>query len=190
MVYKLNVTDHADELLDNLVYHLIYRLKNKEAAKHLLDSVESIYDRLVENPYQFPKSRDIYLAKKGYYEAVIPQMNYIVIFDVRKDIVNIVGYTFGRELDRESLYYERFITHLKHFLARVVKNETYGEDANDRLAIIVKDEFPKSYRCALRIRDYLKVSKKYNVSLEEISYLTIHIQRLSGEGQKNIHKES
>ena len=33
MVYKLNVTDHADELLDNLVYHLIYRLKNKEAAK-------------------------------------------------------------------------------------------------------------------------------------------------------------
>ena len=51
MVYKLNVTDHADELLDNLVYHLIYRLKNKEAAKHLLDSVESIYDRLVENPY-------------------------------------------------------------------------------------------------------------------------------------------
>ena len=91
MVYKLNVTDHADELLDNLVYHLIYRLKNKEAAKHLLDSVESIYDRLVENPYQFPNSRDMYLAKKGYYEAVIPQMNYIVIFDVRKDIVNIVG---------------------------------------------------------------------------------------------------
>ena len=33
----------------------------------------------------------MYLAKKGYYEAVIPQMNYIAIFDVRKDIVNIVG---------------------------------------------------------------------------------------------------
>lgn len=117
-------------------------------------------------------------------------MQTINIPGITKDIVNIVGYTFGRELDRESLYYERFITHLKHFLARVVKNETYGEDANDRLAIMVKDEFPKSYRCALRIRDYLKVSKKYNVSLEEISYLTIHIQRLSGECQKNIHKES
>ena len=45
----------------------------------------------MENPYQFPKSRDMYLAKKGCYEVVIPQMNYIVIFDVRKDIVNIVG---------------------------------------------------------------------------------------------------
>ena len=30
MVYKLNVTDHADELFDNLVYHLIYRLKKKK----------------------------------------------------------------------------------------------------------------------------------------------------------------
>lgn len=29
MDYKLNITEHADELLDNLVYHLIYRLKNK-----------------------------------------------------------------------------------------------------------------------------------------------------------------
>ena len=24
MAYKLNLTEHADELLDNLVYHLIY----------------------------------------------------------------------------------------------------------------------------------------------------------------------
>lgn len=35
MIYKLNVTEHADELLDNLVYHLIYRLMNKQAAQRL-----------------------------------------------------------------------------------------------------------------------------------------------------------
>ena len=35
MAYKLNVTEHADELLGNLVYHLIYRLKNDQAAKHI-----------------------------------------------------------------------------------------------------------------------------------------------------------
>ena len=40
MVYKLNVTEHADELLDKLVYHLIYRLKNDQAAKHLLDCID------------------------------------------------------------------------------------------------------------------------------------------------------
>ena len=91
MAYKLNVTEHAEELLDNLVYHLIYRLKNEQAAKHLLDGIDSIYDRLEDNPLQFPVSRDVYLAKRGYHEAVVPQMNYMIVFDVRADVVNIVG---------------------------------------------------------------------------------------------------
>jgi len=80
MVYKLNVTEHADELLDKLVYHLIYRLKNDQAAKHLLDCMDVIYDRLEVNPFQFAECRDTYLSKKGYREAVVPQMNYIIIF--------------------------------------------------------------------------------------------------------------
>ena len=40
IAYKLNITERADELLDNLVYHLIYRLKNKQAATHLLDCID------------------------------------------------------------------------------------------------------------------------------------------------------
>ena len=66
MVYKLNVTEHADELLDKLVYHLIYRLKNDQAAKHLLDCIDVIYDRLEVNPFQFAECRDAYLSKKGF----------------------------------------------------------------------------------------------------------------------------
>ena len=69
MAYKLNVTEHADELLDNLVYHLVNRLKNKQAARHLLDSIDIVYDRLENNPYRYPECRDTYLAKKGYREA-------------------------------------------------------------------------------------------------------------------------
>ena len=91
MAYKLNVTEHADELLDRLIYHLIYRLKNEQAAKHLLDSMEVIYDRLEVNPFQSPECRDVYLAKKGYREAVMPQMNYLIIYDVRGHAVNVVG---------------------------------------------------------------------------------------------------
>lgn len=49
MAYKLNVTEHADELLENLVYYLIYRLKSEQAARHLLDGIDSIYDRLEDN---------------------------------------------------------------------------------------------------------------------------------------------
>lgn len=91
MVYKLHITEHADELLDHLVYHLIFRLKNEQAAKHLLDGIDNVYDRLECNPEQFPLCRDTYLTKKGYHEAIVPQMEYIIIFDIRSDVVNVIG---------------------------------------------------------------------------------------------------
>lgn len=91
MDYKLVISEHADELLDNLVYYLLYRLKSEQAARHLLDGIDGIYDRLKTNPFQFPFSRDNYLANMGYHEAVVPQMDYIVIFVVREDTVNVVG---------------------------------------------------------------------------------------------------
>lgn len=91
MDYKLVISEYADELFDNLVYYLLYRLKNEQAAKHLLDGIESIYDRLETNPFQFPLSGDVYLANKSYHEAVVPQMDYIVIFDVREENVNVAG---------------------------------------------------------------------------------------------------
>ena len=91
MAYKLIITEHADELLDAALQYLIYQLKNEQAAVHLLDEVEKIYDRLEENPMQFPLSRDTYLAGKGYHEAVVGQMNYIILFRIETDFVMIAG---------------------------------------------------------------------------------------------------
>lgn len=91
MAYKLIITEHADELLDNLIYHLLYRLKNEQAARHLLDGIENVYKRLEENPLQFPSCRDMYLAGKGHHEALVPQMDYLVVFCVKSDIVSVVG---------------------------------------------------------------------------------------------------
>lgn len=91
MAYKLIVTEHADELLDHILCYLSYQLKNEQAVAHLLDELDHIYDRLEENPRQFPLSGDTYLAAKGYHEAVIGQMNYMIVFRISGDVVNIVG---------------------------------------------------------------------------------------------------
>lgn len=91
MIYNLIITDRAKELLDELVCHLIYRLKNEGAASHLFDGIEKIYDRLEENPYQFPDSKDPYLKHMGYKEAVVTDMNYILIFKIEGNGVYVLG---------------------------------------------------------------------------------------------------
>lgn len=91
MAYKLTVTRHANELLDNILHYLVYQLNSKQAAGHLLDEINYIYDRLEENPLQFPLSRDTYLADKGYHEAVCRQMKYTIVFSISGDIVYIAG---------------------------------------------------------------------------------------------------
>lgn len=91
MAYKLTITEHADELLDNLLYHLLFRLKNEQAAQHLLSGIENVYGRLEKNPLQFPLSRNTYLASKGYHEAIVSQMDYIVVFNVKEHFVNVTG---------------------------------------------------------------------------------------------------
>ena len=45
MVYKLIVTERAEEQLDECLYYLVYRLGNNIAAEHLLTCIEKAYDR-------------------------------------------------------------------------------------------------------------------------------------------------
>ena len=91
MTYNLIITERADELLDKLVIYLLYQLKNEKAASHLLSSISKIYDRVAENPFQFPECRDIALKREKYREAVIPDMNYVVIYKINEDTVYIQG---------------------------------------------------------------------------------------------------
>lgn len=91
MAYRLIITEHAEELIDKLILYLMFHLKNEQAASHLLSGLEHIYSRLEVNPLQFPICKDKYLAAKEYREAIIPHMNYILIFQILDNSVIIMG---------------------------------------------------------------------------------------------------
>ena len=63
MHYKLVVTDEMDRLLDERVGYLIKEFKSNQAASHLLDGIEEIYDYL---PYRLTmfdeRTRNRFLA--------------------------------------------------------------------------------------------------------------------------------
>ena len=60
----LNMHRSAQELVDNLVGYLMYKLKNPDAALHLADELNVVYDRLEKNPYQYPESSDDFLRSR------------------------------------------------------------------------------------------------------------------------------
>ena len=92
MVYNLIITDRADELIDSRVFYIINKLKNTTAAGHLLDGISEVYNRLEENPYQFPDSKDDYLKRRGYKEALISDMQYKIVFRIEESTVYVVGF--------------------------------------------------------------------------------------------------
>lgn len=91
MSYNLIITERAEVHLDSLVQYLLYKIKSRQAAKHLMDSVSSIYDRLEDNPFQFPECNDEYLFYKGYREAALTDMNYTIIFKIEGKDVFVLG---------------------------------------------------------------------------------------------------
>ena len=103
------------------------------------------------------------------------------IFQVTKviqEIMTIVKYHFHAEFDTSNVYYYRFITHLKFFALRLLKDNQFNEDEENELLDVVKDKYCTSYECVLKIKDFLE--KKYNYTLQEdeIVYLTIHVHRV------------
>lgn len=94
-----------------------------------------------------------------------------------EDILNIVKYYFKLDFDEESINYYRFVTHLKFFAYRMLKNVCYKDD-DDFLYKIIKDKYHKPYLCSCKIKQYLKKAHNYELADEEMIYLTIHIERV------------
>ena len=103
------------------------------------------------------------------------------IFQVTKviqEIMTIVKYHFHAEFDTSNVYYYRFITHLKFFALRLLKDNQFNEDEENELLDVVKDKYCTSYECVLKIKDFLEKKYNYTLQVDEIVYLTIHVHRV------------
>ena len=105
-----------------------------------------------------------------------------VTFDIPRlidDIIAIVESEFSIKIDKESIHYERFITHLKFFAARVLQAKQMPDDDDFLFRNMIRDQYKKSYACAQIIRQHLDECYKVTISEEEVVYLTVHIKRVT-----------
>lgn len=102
---------------------------------------------------------------------------------IMQEISNIVKYYFSVEFDTDSVYYYRFITHLKFFAQRLVQGKTYNGGEDDFLDV-VRRKYATSYKCVEKIADFINRKYDYVLSDEEKLYLTIHIERIIYKTEK------
>ncbi|WP_316569263.1 BglG family transcription antiterminator LicT [Neobacillus sp. YIM B06451] len=92
-------------------------------------------------------------------------------------LVSIIESCFQLELDVNSVFYIRFITHLKFFLYRLFSNKEYRNN-DEYLYEVTKDRFKVEYECVRKIAGFLKEKYNYSVPNAELGYLLIHINSM------------
>lgn len=97
---------------------------------------------------------------------------------VMQEILHIIQYTCKISFDEESVYYYRFITHLKFFAQRLLTHTAYNDDGNDKLLELVKEQYHDAFQCVCKIAEFIVRNYEYCLSGEEQLYLTIHIERI------------
>ncbi|NFE72365.1 PRD domain-containing protein [Clostridium botulinum] len=103
--------------------------------------------------------------------------NTMLTIRMLKDIFNIIQYNFGITIDKDSLNYSRFLTHLQFFVQRLLDDRMIESKENFIFEQMIK-EYPKEVKCARLIGDYVKKVLNKEISNEELLYLTIHILRI------------
>lgn len=101
--------------------------------------------------------------------------NYKIAMIVNQVQEIVKNYFSDITFNESSLYYQRFLTHLKYFAQRYLHKELqYDEDEN--LFQLVQEQCREAYGCVKLI--YLMMEEKYAYALskEEMMYLAIHIQ--------------
>ncbi|MEG0410546.1 MAG: PRD domain-containing protein [Erysipelotrichaceae bacterium] len=114
--------------------------------------------------------------------AEMDESNMTQVFEITKiiqEVSNIVKYHFGVEFEINSVYYYRFITHLKFFAQRLILGkQNEDSEADDGLLDLVKAKYYNAYNCTEKISGFILRKHGHQLTNEEKLYLTIHIERV------------
>ncbi|WP_291652657.1 BglG family transcription antiterminator LicT [Clostridium sp.] len=106
--------------------------------------------------------------------------NTILMVKMMKDIINIIKYDLKIKLDKDSLNYSRFITHLQYFLQRVMEDKI-TDSKNSFILEQIEMQYPDKVKCARLIKNYVQKVINKQISEDEILYLSMHIIRVSND---------
>lgn len=144
-----------------------------EVSKQALEAIKEEFGT------EFEEDEAGYIAQHIVNAQLDDDMSDIVnVTRIMQDILNIIKYSYKIDFNEESVYYYRFVTHLKFFAQRILNRLTYEDDDEDVFEVF-KDKYNESYKCVLKIKEQIKQIYDYELSKDEQLYLMIHIERIT-----------
>lgn len=97
-------------------------------------------------------------------------------------ILAFISQEYQIELDAESTDYIRFLTHLRYFVIRQINQEALKDTSLDRdLLMMIREKYQRAYQVALGISEKVRREEGWEITYNEIVYLTIHVWRITSE---------
>lgn len=107
------------------------------------------------------------------------------IVSITNDILEIVKYHFRIVYNEDSIAYSRYITHVRFLAQRLVSNQQLKEDSLEFVYGEVAKKCIKEKECVKKVENFIKDKYGYSFTIQEATYLTIHIHRIIEEYQND-----
>lgn len=187
-----------DSLLITLSDHISFAIERKknsmEFSNPLMDSISEYFpDEFALGKYCLEKINNTLNVHLSNDEAGFIAMHIInarlgtkmsQVSDITKlvnDCADIADKCFSGKIDKTSVFYERFLIHLKFLAKRLFKAEELPNvlSRDDDILSLIELKFKKHYKCAKCMQDHILKNYAKTISEDEMLTLAIHLKRIT-----------
>ena len=103
--------------------------------------------------------------------------------EVFAQVFDVIGATYGKPIDTNSMSAARFITHLRYLFVRADRenNKQQRHITQPGVLAALRADAPQAFACAQKVLLLLEMQLNQPLRQDELTYLTIHIDRLAQE---------
>lgn len=190
-----------DMILITLADHISYLLERMKQKTYLINPLQWEMKNIFPDEFAYSKKAVKYLRKVTGLEipeeeAAFIAMHFVnahlemgnmqetvMLAKIIDEVLDIVRYYYNVDISEDGLDYNRFITHLRYFVKRQIQGEILKGDESAFLSLM-KQKCPKDYKCAEKIKHYFENKYQWEITEDEILYLTLHLNRIMRKYEK------
>lgn len=206
-----NIVDHGESILNQkandylrltLLDHVNFAVKRAEKKQYLRSpltwEVKKFYpEQFKIGLYAISQMNEHFQLEFPEDEAVSIALHFVNLqegksnldsalqmMDTLKTVIQIIEHHYRTKIDESSLNYMRLLTHLQYFVQRLESGEVYN-DNDQSLNQQIKKMYKDAYQCVQKIRIYINETFHSEITIDEETYLMLHIQRVTNRAERN-----